>query len=282
MIRRHIEHMVRRGLRPNTILLRTRTLRRLEIYTGRDLRDVRLDDLRSFLDRLTDVGSRATEATQLRSFYRWAVHEELLDVDPTVRLEPIRKRKYLPRPIPDDELAKALVAPPARIAPALWLAAYAGLRACDIAGLRGEHVHLHAVPATVLIEESKGGKMRSVPLSSLLIDRLGGMPVQGWWFPRRDGRPGPLPAHMISKLANEYLHGLGIDHTLHTLRHWFGTKAYQASDHDLLTVRDLMGHESIETTRGYAWVDPGDGVLAVERLPNVTERQETPDLTAGG
>ncbi len=40
------------------------------------------------------------------------------------------------------------------------------------------------------------------------------------------------------------------DVTLYTLRHTFGTRLAQKRV-DLETIRDLMGHESIETTQQY-------------------------------
>lgn len=267
LLRRHVAYMRRRGLRPNTISLRQRVLRRLELHSGVGLCHIGLDDLRRFLDRLDDSSSRATEATQLRSFYRWAALEGYVGADPSYRLEPIRKRKYLPRPVSDEELALALSNPPERVRPMLWLAAYAGLRACDIAQLRPEHLMFDREPPIVFVPESKGGKPRSVPMAPILVDAIRNtLPRSGWCFPRHDGRPGPLPPHMVSKLCNEYLHSLGITATLHQLRHWAVTEWYQASGKDLVTTQQLAGHENISTTRLYTWVDPGEAVKAVQNM----------------
>jgi integrase len=266
-VRVHVAWMMRRGLRPNTIKLRTRVLRRLEIHAGKSLLLVTLDDLRAFLDRLDDQGSRAAERSQVRSFYQWCVLEGRLEIDPSVRLESIRKRKYLPRPISDEKLAKALVAPPERVAPMLWLAAYAGLRACDIAQLRGEHLLFDHNPPMIFVEESKGGKPRTVPMAPILAAELPGrVPDYGWCFPYRDGSERPLPPHMISKLVNEYLHDMGITETLHQLRHWFVSTAWKHS-HNLLACQQLAGHENPNTTKVYAWVDPGETVEIVNALP---------------
>jgi len=260
--------MRRRGLRQNTITLRKRVLRRLELHAGLDLLHVDLDDIRRFLDRLDDSGSRAAEATQIRTFYRWAALEGYVKEDPTYRLEPIRKRKYLPRPISDGDLARALANAPERVRPMLWLAAYAGLRACDIAQLRAEHLMFDRVPPMIFVEESKGGKQRSVPMAPVLIEAIRPvLPAYGWGFPRLDGNPGPLPPHMVSKLCNEYLHNLGIRATLHQLRHWFVTKVY-AVDKDLVVAQELAGHENISTTRLYTWTDPGAAAVTVQRLPS--------------
>ncbi len=268
-MRAHVAWMRRRGLRPNTILLRQRTMRRLELHAGMGLADITLADIRRFLDRLDDVGSRSAEATQIRAFYQWCVLEGHLETDPSARLEPMRKRKYLPRPIPDDQLAKALIDPPARVRPMLWLAAYAGLRAHDIAQLRGEHLLFDRIPPIIFIEDSKGGKQRSVPMAPILAEHLAAtMPAFGWCFPYLDGRPGHITPHLVSKLANEHLHGLGIDATLHQLRHWFVTKAY-AVNRDLVVAQELAGHENISTTRLYTWTNPGAAAETVNQLPEL-------------
>jgi len=266
IIRRHVAHMTRRGLRPTTVTYRIRALRRLEIHASRSLLHIHLDDLRAYLDALPDAGYRSAETSHFRGFFKWATIEGYVHEDPTYRLERTRRRKYLPNPMPVDDVARALQNPPARIANAMWLAAYAGLRACDLAPLRREHLMIDARVPTVFVEESKGGKPRTVPLAPLLVEALR-LPRSGWLFPYHDGRSGHITAHYMSMLCNAYLHDLGIDHTLHTLRHRFITDCY-AVDRDLVVTQELAGHESIEMTRRYTWTDPGAAANTVAQLPD--------------
>ena len=85
-------------------------------------------------------------------------------------------------------------------------------------------------------------------------------------MPRRDGQPGPVRPHLVSHLANNYLHDMGITHTLHTLRHWFGTNLHQAAGGDLRVTQEGMRHRSPVTTAGYAWVGASDVAAAVGRI----------------
>ena len=94
-----------------------------------------------------------------------------------------------------------------------------------------------------------------------------GIPRAGPMLRRPDGRP--MPAWLVSHVANDYLHGLGIEATAHQLRHWFGTRAYRTSGHNLLLVRDLMGHSSITTTTLYAASDREGAYQAVAALAPV-------------
>ncbi len=268
IVRRHLTHLAYRNLRPGTIAQRRRALTRLtRSLGGTSLLEATTDELLAFLDRPMQPEGRATEISHLRGFYRWAVLEGFTDADPTMRLVRPRLRRRLPRPIPDGDLAMAFDLAPERVRVMLHLAAYAGLRACEIAGLRGEDVLLDQRPPLLLVAEGKGGGMSSVPLAPVLVDLLAAMPRRGWLFGRRDGRPGPLPAHRVSQVANLYLHSIGIDHTLHTCRHWFGSHAYRTTGRDLRATQELLRHRSPVSTAIYTFVDPGPLVDAVAALP---------------
>lgn len=141
------------------------------------------------------------------------------------------------------------------------------LRAKEISGLRGEHIQWHLDPPILIVEEQKGGDMGAVPLAPVLVDELAGHPRTGWVFPRRDGKPGPTPPWLVSRLCNDHLHSIGITHTLHTARHRFGTQVYRASGRDLRLTQELLRHKTPVSTAIYTWVDPADGAQAVTRLP---------------
>jgi integrase/recombinase XerD len=272
----HLRHLKRRNLRPSTIDQRRRALHRLAVYlNGIPLLAVTPGELEGFLDRDLTPEARATEISHLRGYYRWAVEVGLIDVNPSRRVARPKLPRRFPRPMPDADLAVAVAVAPDHVRLALLLAAYAGLRACEIAGLNGESVMLDADPPVLLVVEEKGGDMASVPLGPYLIAELEEWPRSGWYFPYRDGRPlAPWPPHRVSQVVNQYLHGLGIAHTLHTARHWFGTKTYRASGRDLRATQELMRHRASKSTEGYTWVDPGDLTATVNRLPALGQQRE--------
>jgi len=74
--------------------------------------------------------------------------------------------------------------------------------------------------------------------------------------------------------SKHLLHGLGVETTLHSMRHFFGTEAVRLS-HDILLVRDILGHASVDTTQIYTkslgdahvqLAGLGDGLLRPQRL----------------
>lgn len=271
IMREHLNHLRERNLRPGTIAQRRRALNRLRVHLGHpDLLAATADDLAGFLDRNITPESRATEISHLRGFYRWAVMEHRMDEDPTMRLVRPKLYRRLPRPMPEGDLRRALDEAPDRIRLMLWLAAHAGLRACEIAQLRVEHVQLDAVPPVIIVQESKGGGMSSVAMSPTLVEMARElMPRSGFLFPRMDGGAGPLPPHRVSQLVNQYLHRKHIVHTLHTARHWYGTAFYKASGRDLRATQEAMRHLSPVSTSLYTWVDPGDLSTSAARLPTL-------------
>lgn len=254
-----------RNLRSSTIDQKRRCLTRLARVV--DPLEATTDDLRAHLARPMMAESRATELSHLKSFYKFCLLEGLVDRDPTIRIQRPKVPRRLPRPMPEDDLEMALDLAGQEVRTILMLAGFAGLRAKEIAGLRGEHVLWEHDPPMLLIVEQKGGGESAVPVCSYLAGQLALLPRSGWMFPRHDGNPGPTPPWLISRRANRFLHSIGIGHTLHSARHRYGTKVYRSSGRDLRLTQDLMRHASPVSTALYTWCDPEEGARAVEALP---------------
>lgn len=266
----HLQFLRLAGKAPATIYARSRALARLETAMGVPLLEATAADVlrwRAGLAVDTDVVRQYV--SHVHQFYLWAVRTGQLDVSPAEGLPVPPRSRRLPRPIGDAELFAAIAGAPPRILPWLVLAGWCGLRAKEIALLRRECVLETARPPVLVIarDATKGRRERVVPLctyaAAVLIPAL---PASGWVFRRADGQPGPNMPARVSKLANDYLHGLGITATLHQLRHRFGSASYQIS-RDLRAVQELMGHAKPETTAGYVLVDQSGPAAWLEDLP---------------
>jgi integrase/recombinase XerC len=217
----------------------------------------------------TKRGQRAT----LRSFYGWAERVGLVVDSPARDLDPVRQRRSLPRPTPADIAREALDAADDRVALALNLAMYAGLRRAEIAGL-----HTRDIGETSLRVLGKGGNERLVPmhpqLAALLREeterRRAGLdlgngwgrqvpPADGWLFPSTDPSRHITPRWLGRLVSRTSADGW----TAHTYRHRFATQAYAAT-RDLRAVQELLGHSKPETTARYAAVP--DGALSAAVL----------------
>ncbi len=261
-------HLTRRNYRKNYIEAQKRTLKHLgKFMQGADILRANTLILTAYLDsRKLGPGSVAAEIAHLRAFYGWAVDQNLIPKDPARRLARPRLPRRLPRPMPDDAIALGLKEAKGRVLAILAFAFYSGLRACEIAQLRAEDLD----DDLIIIQESKGGGMSTVPLTPEL-DRIlvrCELPRTGWLFPRADGCGQHISSHMVSTLANEHLHDLGIKHSLHSLRHAYLTHLYRRTK-DLLLTRDLGRHRSVASTEGYTLLEVDARAAALASLPRL-------------
>lgn len=265
MVLRHLADLKSRNLRPQTVYNRHRALTRLARWLGGPILYATEDHLRAWQeDRAAAItaGSRAVELSHVREFYRWAQREDYRTDDPTLRLRAPRTPRRLPRPIADDILSAALAGADPTMAVVLGLAAFAGLRAGEIAQLDWSEVELTS-PGVIRIVDGKGGHGRMVPLAPALRALLLDLPHRrGPVIRRITGGTGAYNGHNISHLANTYLHAAGAPETLHQCRHRFATAAYRACL-DLRAVQDLLGHRSPATTAIYT---AASGSVAVEAV----------------
>lgn len=271
-IGRHIAFLKYLNRRPSSVLQRRLTLRRLERFAGREILAVDPETLARFANGNTlGVEARAATVSHLRGFYRWALDEGLIDRDPSARLQRPKRERRIPRPMPDEHAAKALTWATDPIRQWLFLAAYAGLRACEIAQVRGQDFRVSQAPPILIIRVSKGGDPSVVPIAAELRQvALELSRSDGWCFPKGRGGEGHITPSQVQKRANAFLHDLGIPETLHQLRHWYGTKTYRASGRDLRATQELMRHLSPVSTAGYTYIDPGDNAHALDLLPRLT------------
>jgi len=165
--------------------------------------------------------------------------------DPTPRHE---KRK----PYPDADVDRLLVVAEGDDRLLVLLGAHAGLRIAEILALRWEHIDPRA--GELRVERGKGGKDRTVPLSSTLAAELGAQ--------RPPSGVGTILPYRSSFSARYRLQALaaraGVPYRgLHSLRHTAGTRLV-AETGSIELAAGLLGHSSLDTARVYAkWSDKG-------------------------
>jgi integrase len=270
----HITWMRLRNMRPTTIAGRTRLLRSVaESLSGQAAGYPTGEQLALWQASLTSVGpdTMANYVSHLRAYFGWQQLQGLREDNPALRLVIPRLGRRLPRPIDTGDLLRAVDSAPDRIRPWLVCAAWGGLRCVEIALLRRENVRESEPDPFIIIAAgaTKGRSERTVPMprgDTLYLELLPLLPRRGWVFRRYDGHAGPNTPNRISAEANEYLRGLELADTMHSLRHWFGTRAYEAS-RDPRAVQELLGHRSLRSTEGYTKISDAARIAAVAALP---------------
>jgi len=245
MIAAYLEHLRRAGRSPDTIALRRSILTRLNAHLPYGLGAAADDELAGWIyDERRGINSRATYLTGVRSFYRWAVKARWITVDPTIDLESIRTTRGIARPCTDEQLRIILTKPPARIRTWATIAAYQGLRACEISGLDREHV----TQQRLIVVRGKGGAPRVHDTDPYV------------WEAVRDLPPGPVArladgerrasADYVSSRSNAWYRRVGVDVTIHQLRHWLGCNV-QEKYRDARVTQEILGHASLNATSIY-------------------------------
>jgi site-specific recombinase XerD len=280
----HAAWMRLRGLSESTIYIRRRIVNMVVIrhLQATDLAQVTARALATWQRAQTNLAaqSHSTYVIQLQEFFKWAVAEEYLEADPTGRLVRPKLPRRLPRPIGEDDLQLAI---DAAIAPRLraWLvlAAYAGLRASEIAAMRREDVLDQQDPPVLVVRNGKGGKDRVVPASPMVLEALAPfLSRMEYLFEKQDHQTVgsvPVRGNNVSQVSNAHLRTLGIPSTIHKLRHRFATQLY-AGTKDLRLVQEMLGHESPTTTAIYTAYSPNEASAAVTQLGQTSGRTSEP------
>jgi site-specific recombinase XerD len=249
-----------RGMTPATLATKLTVLRRIDAQLaerGTTLLDADEPAVRAWWRALRSHGlaetTRARNLSLLRSFYRWAIREELRDTDPSWRLDGPRLTVRTPRPADADAIRELL----ARLHGSRdWLpvalAAYCGLRCAEIAGLRVGDL-THDEQGWALLVRGKGKYERSVNAPPALAEALEGQ-NRRWAAVRTPAGTSYTPGG-ISRLIGRVLRRYDVPASAHQLRHLYGTRFHRLSG-DLLATQRALGHRSPSATAIYAQADP--------------------------
>lgn len=238
--------LIAAGRSKQSVYLRTYQLSRFAAWAGeRGLADLDTEDLAEWLgSHGWSVETLRSYRSSLRSFYRWAHGVGLVDDDPALRLETVRPAPPMPRPVPDEHYRLALARAGRRERLMVRLAAECGLRRGEVAQVHPSRDLTRDLDGWTLLVHGKGGKQRLVPLPRLLGDELHDL-GPGYAFPGRDN--GHLSPAWVGRLVSQLLPD---GWSMHKLRHRAATRWCEVEP-DLITIQELLGHASLETTRRY-------------------------------
>jgi integrase len=238
---------------------------------------VRRRDVEVLRDRVLRGGRSKQTAIHVLNLVskllKWAVGQELIDpVNPCAGVERpslahTESVDFLDAAEVGRLLARAEEDGPPLVCAMIAVCIYAGLRRGELAGLRWRDLDFAAGRLTVARSYRrlpKGGKIRHLPLHAELARALRQwrercpQAVEGLVFPI-PGRRGYRMLNRAELLGlPELLRGARChtpDKPWHALRHTFAAHAVM-SGIPLYTVKELLGHASIEMTQRYAHLAP--------------------------
>lgn len=256
LIDAHLAHLRAAGRAATTITKRGELLRRVDRDLPLGIDQATVEELASWLaEHGRSAAGKHNYYWHLRGYYRWATDERNphLDYDPSASLARPRVPAGVPKPVTDDELDAALTRSEDPWHRLILLAAYAGLRCCELASVRRENVTEYDITI-----KGKGGKTRRVPTMPHVWKAVKDLPR---------GPLGPPNSNWVSRHALYHFARIGLEGvTMHRFRHWYATNLLRGGT-DLLTVSKLLGHANTATTAVYCLITDEQRQIAVSALP---------------
>ncbi len=271
----YVLQMHRRGFKLLTIHQSLTTLRRFLAFLGdmgkAGVEKVKRCDLEAFVEHEQDRGLRLstvrTAVARIYAFLSFLVEEELIRPDILMRKVKLRLPEHLPRAMdPDDVERLVSVIDEVRDRALVLVLLRTGMRIGELLTTRPSDLNMDEQTITIF-EGRKNRRGRVVYFSDDAREALRA------WLSKRDPMApflfhsrvrGRLSYTSASMMFKRYLQAAGLAHrgySLHSLRHTYASELLNGGMR-LVSLQELMGHDSIEVTRRYG------------RLTNKTRRQE--------
>lgn len=259
----------------------------LKDMTVAQLRSIGLRDIYDYFSFSREIcGNHARvinrKASSLRSFFHYLTRQAmLLDADPTLNLELKAPRPGLPRFLNLDESLKLLREVTEQKDNPFQLRDYCmltlflncGIRLAELVGLNLTSVDMQECCMRVL---GKGSKERIVYLNPACMSAL-----REYLFERQgvetddpalflSNRRTRITRRRVQQVVESNLKAAGLDGrglSTHKLRHTAATLMYQHGSVDVLTLKTILGHESIATTEIYTHLSDSAVREAMDHSP---------------
>jgi integrase/recombinase XerD len=275
IIRKYITFLkLEKSLSKNSVQAYLSDLQKLVDYASgvEKLLQLQSTDLEEFLCQLRDCGiharSQARILSGVKSFYRFLLIDDYLQVDPTELVDAPKLGRHLPEVLSVQEIDSIircidLSSKEGQRNKAMLETLYScGLRVSELVTLKLSNCYFEE---EYLLVEGKGNKQRLVPISqkAILEIRL--------WMPDRSAldikkgqedyvflnrRGSGLSRSMVFRIIQDLAGMAGITKSIspHTFRHSFATHLLEGGA-NLRVIQQMLGHESIQTTEIYTHMD---------------------------
>mgnify|MGYP001308188146 CR=1 FL=1 len=274
MIESFLQHLqYEKRLSRNTVIAYANDLRQLESFLLKNFQESNLTAasyhmIRSWIVSCVERGIQPRSVNRkiacLRSFYKFLLKQEVISIDPTVRIPVLKTSKRLPSFIKESDMTSLLDGDGFEntfegIRDRLILEMFygTGLRLSELIGLRNDSIDTANRTVRVL---GKRNKERVIPFTAALVplvkeyiatrNRDVEKKDHGIFFVRANGEP-CYPV-MIYKIVRKYLDKFPAmqKRSPHVLRHTYATHLLN-NGAELNAVKDLLGHTSIAATQVY-------------------------------
>lgn len=262
----------------------------------RELEKIHAEDLYDFLYYVNNTrdnqwAARSRKLSAIRSLYKYLVNKKhYLEYNPTTDIDSPKPTKSLPKVLTLDESLRLLDAVEkdqrsktrVRDYAILTLFLNCGMRVSELVGIdiRDLDSDFQSVRVT-----GKGSKERIVYLNQAcqtalcdyailrLSQKYAKVHDPALFLSNRDQR---ISVKAVQAMVYKYLRLAGLEskgYSVHKLRHTAATLMYQSGQVDVRVLKEILGHEQLNTTQIYTHVSNADIEHAMEKNPLATKRR---------
>jgi site-specific recombinase XerD len=258
------------------------------------IKNITTEDIYEFLMYADGVrgnmaAAKSRKLSSIKGFFKYLhVKRMMLESNPAINIETPKRKQALPKflsmeesimlleAVKNDKESKSRV----RDYAIITLFLNCGMRVSELVGIDLNDVDRDLRSLTVT---GKGNKQRIVYLNSACkqaladyyTERLGEKHVhtesKALFLSNRDQR---ISVKTVQWLVYKYLELAGLEskhYSVHKLRHTAATLMYQTGEVDVRVLKDILGHEQLNTTQIYTHVSNRSMEEAMERNPLSTQ-----------
>lgn len=213
------------------------------------------------------------ELACLKSIFTKAVDWGKAKENPVRKVKFFKENNQRTRFLIEEELSRLMVCSSPRLQAVIAIAVNTGMRKSELQNLRWEDINYET--GIITLTKTKNGEIRYLPINSVVKRALESLreTFSGYVFVKKDGTP-----YSVRKSFDTAVRKAGIlGFRFHDLRHTFASHLVM-SNVDLNTVRELLGHKSLDMTLRYSHLSPNHKQDAVQKLVNRFSAQKVTAL----
>lgn len=237
------------------------------------LRDV--TDFRNHLHReqRQAVASVNRALVSIRRFFDWLAQEGQVSANPAKKVKELRRQKLAPKGLDRADVRRLLreieLREDVRAGAIFSLLLYTGCRVGDLVNLELPDLMISERSGSVVFRFGKGNKQRTVPLPlharqalSIYLETRPPVSSSAVFI----GERGAMTTDGVRSLCRKYSVVIGVRLHPHVFRHTMAKQFLADNGNDLVSLAQILGHESLNTTSRYSQRNEQQLSQAAERV----------------